>query len=90
MDLEEVDQGDGLSSYERAVTVLGLNPLTILLAVLIIIVVSGNTILGPGWLGALVRGTGPTAFKARNLILPLDQPGFLFPDGYIPSDLDMQ
>jgi hypothetical protein len=83
------DDGDGMTSYERAVTLLGLNPITILLGIAIIIVVSCNAILGPGWARTLLLGTGPTAFKSRNLILPLDQPGFLFPDGYIPSDIDL-
>ena len=70
--------GTGLSPWEAAVTLLGINPITILLALLAIGMVSANSLLGPGWLRPAV-GLKPTTFQARNLVLPLDQPGFIFP-----------
>jgi hypothetical protein len=73
-----------MSPYEGVVTLLGLNPITLLLAVVALGLVAANGILGPGWLRPLV-GLGAAGFKARNLILPLDQPGFMVPDS-LPSD----
>ncbi|TFJ84542.1 hypothetical protein NSK_004008 [Nannochloropsis salina CCMP1776] len=70
--------GTGLSAKEALVTILGVNPLTLLLAFLAAGMLTANAILGPGWLRPSV-GLKPTTFQSRNLVLPLDQPGFLFP-----------
>ena len=70
--------GTGLSPREAAITLLGVNPATLLLALLALGMLSANAILGPGWLRPSL-GMRPTTFKSRNLVLPLDQPGMLFP-----------
>lgn len=70
--------GTGLSPKEAIITILGVNPLTLLLALAAIGMLSANSLFGPGWLRPSV-GLKPTKFQSRNLVLPLDQPGFLFP-----------
>lgn len=70
--------GSGLSPKEAIITILGVNPLTLLLALAAIGMLSANALFGPGWLRPSV-GLKPTSFRSRNLVLPLDQPGFLFP-----------
>lgn len=37
-----------------------------------------NALYGPGWLRPSL-GMKPTSFQSRNLVLPLDQEGMLFP-----------
>lgn len=39
---------------------------------------SANALYGPGWLRPSL-GMKPTIFQSRNLVLPLDQEGMLFP-----------
>lgn len=70
--------GTGLSPKEAIITILGVNPLTLLLALAAIGMLSANALLGPGWLRPSL-GLKSTSFQSRNLVLPLDQPGFLFP-----------
>jgi len=70
--------GTGLSPKEAIITILGVNPLTLLLALAAIGMLSANSLFGPGWLRPSV-GLKATTFQSRNLVLPLDQPGFLFP-----------
>jgi hypothetical protein len=79
------NSGAGFDMKEFLVTTLGVNPLTILLAFAALGVVLANAAWGPGWLRPLL-GLPATEFTRRNLILPLDQEGFLFPPSYVPED----
>lgn len=70
--------GSGLSTREALISTLGVTPLTLFLALAALGMVGANTLYGPGWLRPSL-GLKPTTFQSRNLVLPLDQEGMLFP-----------
>jgi hypothetical protein len=70
--------GSGLSTREAVITTLGITPVTLLLAVAALGMAGLNALNGPGWLRPSL-GMKPTTFQSRNLVLPLDQEGMLFP-----------
>ena len=72
--------GSGLSTREALISTLGVTPLTLLLALAALGMAGANALYGPGWLRPSL-GLKPTTFQSRNLVLPLDQEGMLFPAG---------
>lgn len=70
--------GSGLSAREALISTLGITPLTLFLVLAALGMVGANTLYGPGWLRPSL-GLKPTTFQSRNLVLPLDQEGMLFP-----------